>query len=98
MARITKPLFSDEARGSIAGLGSFRMGATGPQFIAPPKTRKAERGPRPKIRDCFAAAKAAHSAIVPTRIQIAGEWRDIRLPRWPEFWRQWLIDHPECTD
>ncbi|MDS4030785.1 MAG: hypothetical protein RKO66_12020 [Candidatus Contendobacter sp.] len=94
MAKITRPLFSDEARGSVAGLGSFRMGAHGPQFIAPPKTRKAEAQPRPAIRDQFAEAKAAHSAIVPERINVNGDWRNIRLPRWPEFWRQWLIDHP----
>ncbi|MDS4029496.1 MAG: hypothetical protein RKO66_05435 [Candidatus Contendobacter sp.] len=98
MAKVTRPLFSDEARGPIAGIGSFRMGAHGPEFIAPPKARKAEAQPKPKIRECFKAAKAAHSAIVPERINVNGDWRDIRLPRWPEFWRQWLIDHPDCQD
>ncbi|KAB2924159.1 MAG: hypothetical protein F9K25_17905 [Candidatus Contendobacter sp.] len=98
MAKVTKPLFSDEARGSIAGIGSFRMGQHGPQFIAPPQTRKVESGERPRIRDCFAAAKAAHSEITPTRVKIDKKWREVRFPKWPEFWRQWLLDHPDCKD
>lgn len=97
MAKVTRPLFSDAARGTVAGIGSFRMGANGPEFIAPPKTRKTEAKPHPKIRDCFAAAQAAYSLIEPQKVKIGKETRLIRLPRWPEFWRQWLIDHPECT-
>jgi len=96
MTKVTSPLFGAEAHGRIGEIGSFRRGRHGPEFIQHPKTRKVEAGPQPIIRACFQAAKAAHSAIPPIRIKIGDRWVKVRLPRWPEFWRQWLIDHPEC--
>lgn len=96
MAKVTSPLFAESASGPVAGIGSFRMGKNGPEFIAPPKTRKDEVGPQLKMRHCFAAAKAAYSLVTPTKVKFGKEYRLIRLPRWPDFFRQWLIDHPEC--
>lgn len=98
MAKVTRPLFANSASGPVAGMGSFRMGRHGPEFITPQKARKTEAGPRPKIRDGFAAAQAAYSQITPVKVKFGKKYRLIRLPRWPDFWRQWLIDHPEYRE
>lgn len=34
MVKVIRPLFSDEARGRIADIGSYRRGKHGPEFIA----------------------------------------------------------------
>lgn len=96
MTKVTGPLFGTQATGKIGPLGAFRAGRHGPEFVAPQDpTRRKATPPRP-IHACFAAAKAAHSAITPTPYWNGIEWRSHRLPSFPDFWRQWLIDHPEC--
>lgn len=97
MVKVVRPLFSDSARGRVADIGSFRMGRHGPEFIA--QGRPTDR-PTPRMlarRACFAAAKAAHSAIPPTGYMVGNRVRYRRVPDWPTFWRQWLVDHPECS-
>lgn len=97
MVKVVRPLFSDSARGRIADIGSFRMSRNGPQFIAQAQPTDNPNPAQLTRRACFAQAKAAHSAIPPTAFWDGQRttWR--RVPDWPSFWRQWLIDHPECS-
>ena len=71
--------------------------AHGPQFIAQAQPTDNPTPQQLTRRACFAQAKAAHSAIPPTAFWDGQRttWR--RVPDWPSFWRQWLIDHPECS-
>ena len=97
MVKVVRPLFSDSARGRIADIGSFRMSRHGPQFIAQAQpTDNPTPGQRAR-RECFRLAKAAHSAIAPSWVNVNGEWVKRRVPDWPTYWRQWISDHPECT-
>ena len=86
MVKVVRPLFSDSARGRIADIGSFRMSRNGPQFIAQAQPRDNPTPAQRTRRDWFRTAKAAHSA----------QPKETR-PAWPSFWRQWLLDHPECS-
>lgn len=79
MTRVTHPLFSSWATGPIAGLGSFRMGRHGPEFIftATP-------------HDPSTTAQEAHRALFR---QARAEWKALTLPRpkWGPWWAQWYI-------
>lgn len=97
MVKVVRPLFSDSARGRIADIGSFRMSRNGPQFIAQAQPTDRPTAQQLTRRICFAQAKAAHSAIPPTGYSVGNRTRYRRIPDWPSFWRQWLIDHPACT-
>lgn len=96
MAKVEQPLFGDSAVGKIGNIGTFRQGRHGPEFIKIAKGSGGNTETQQRQRACFAAAKAAHSQIVPTLI--ATEPRKIyrRFPDWPTFWAQWLAEHPEC--
>lgn len=96
MTKVTRPLFGDTARGNIGDLGTFRMGRYGPEFIAIARGTGGHSDAQLRLRDCFRAAKAAHSAIPPTPYESDGTSGTHRIPAWPDFWRQWLIDHSEC--
>ena len=85
MVKVVRPLFSDSARGNIADIGSFRMAPSGPQFIAMASPSDPKTAPQLQSRDCFRRAKAEHTAL-----------GDGNRPPWPDFWRTWLADHPEC--
>ena len=97
MVKVVRPLFSDSARGRIADIGSFRMSRNGPQFIAQAQPTDNPNPAQLTRRACFAQAKAAHSAIPPTAYMVGNVTRYKRIPDWPSFWRQWLLDHPECS-
>jgi len=96
MTKVTRPLFGDAANGNIGDLGTFRNGRHGPEFIRIAQGSGGHSEAQTRLRACFRQAKAAHSAIEPTDY-VSGEYRLWhRVPSWPEFWRQWLLDHPEC--
>lgn len=97
MTKVSSPLFGTSATGKIGAIGTFRMGRHGPEFIAIAKGSGGWTEPQDRLRACFTAAKAAHSLIEPTRYQVGKRWYSHRIPAWSDFWRQWLIDHPECT-
>lgn len=96
MTKVTGPLFGTRATGSVADFGTFRMGQHGPEFIQ----IAAQDGPaseaQARLRACFATARAAWLLITPTKVKRGGRWVWRRSPPWPDYWRQWLIDHPEC--
>lgn len=97
VVKLIQPLFSDVARGRIGDIGTFRMGRHGPELIsisAGPTCDPSERQIR--LRACFLNARIAWLAIVPQRAYEGGKWRLKRIPHWPNFWRTWLEDHPEC--
>ena len=97
MVKVVRPLFSDSAHGRIADIGSFRMSRNGPQFIAQAQPRDNPTPGQLTRRECFKLAKAAHSAIEPTGFPNGTGTIFRRVPDWPTFWRQWLLDHPECS-
>lgn len=96
MTRVTRPLFGATARGNLGDLGTFRMGRYGPEFITIARGTGGRTPQQQRLRSCFSAAKAAHSAIAPVFWESDGKSGWHRIPSWPEFWQQWLIDHPEC--
>jgi len=96
MTRVTGPLFGTAAVGRIDDIGSFRMGRHGPEFIQQAKGSGGNTDAQQRLRTCFAEAKAAHSAITPTSYWDGDRTRYHRIPDWPTFWAQWLIDHPDC--
>lgn len=98
MTKVTSPLFGSSARGNVGDLGTFRMGRHGPEFIAIAQGSGGHSEAQQRRRDCFAEAKAAHSALTPVDWEVGGKIGTHRVPSWPVFWRQWLIDHPECNE
>lgn len=96
MTKVTGPLFGTSANGNIGDLGYFRTTGTTSEFIAAPDvTARKPTTPRP-IHRCFAEAKAAHHLIPAVRVKEGDVWHTYRTPSWPDFWRQWLVDHPDC--
>lgn len=83
MTRVTGPLFSDTARGPIAGLGSFRMGRHGPEFIATARTTRPPSTRQQEMRALFAEAMAEWLALTPPR------------PPWATFWAEWYAEHTQ---
>jgi len=98
MVRVVQPLFADTARGRIGTIGTFRMSPSGPQFIEQAKGSGGNTAAQQALRRCFAEAKAAHALIPPIPWVVGTRKGRARTPRWPEFWRQWLLDHPECQE
>jgi hypothetical protein len=96
MVRIVSPLFGTAATGNVGTAGTFRMSRYGPEFIAIAKGSGGDTPAQRALRACFKEAKAAHSLIEPTP-WISGKKSGLaRVPDWPTFWQQWLLDHPEC--
>lgn len=94
MTKVTGPLFSDDAKGDIADLGTFRRHGGSFQFIAFARGAGGHTDRQAALRQRFKAAKAAHSQIEPQWVAINGRRYFRRTPTWPDFWAQWLIDHP----
>lgn len=94
MVRITRPLFATSATGKIKGMGSYRKTRAGTVHLInhawpnPNSTR-----PSPVNAQHLAIAKRQHAQIAPTQILIGGKLRWLILPRWPEFWVQYLVDN-----
>lgn len=94
--RVTSPLFGDSAHGSVQGLITFRTRG-GTAFAV----RRSPGPPTPPasgatIRGCFATAIEAWTSQPRGWHTYKGHYRYMRWPAWPDFWRQWLIDHPDC--
>ena len=91
--KIDGPLFAQAATGTIRGIGTFKT-YRGQPYIAPngaaPRTPPTAGDP---IRTLFTEALAAYSAITPTWHKIGKNWHLYRLPRWPAFWAQYVIDN-----
>ena len=85
MVKITSPLFSNEAYGKFADIGAFRRGQHGPQLVKQPVVNIRNTEAQLKIRACFKVAINAWSQLPP-----------LTRATWPVYWRQWLVDHPEC--
>lgn len=96
MTKVHSPLFGESAVGRIGNIGTFRMGRHGPEFIRQAQGVARRTDAQARIRECFQEAKAAHSLIEPTRFKIGDQWYEHRIPLWADFWRQWILDHPEC--
>lgn len=96
MVRIVQPLFGSAAAGRVGTIGSFRMSPRGPQFIQRARGSGGSTAGQRRIRNCFAAAKAEHTLIKPKPWVIGTRKGIARTPLWPVFWRQFLLDHPEC--
>jgi hypothetical protein len=85
MAKVTRPLFSDSARGPLGSYSSFRMAPGGPQFIRQARPRDARTPAQLRVRACFVAARAAY-------FKVPKAYR----PTWKSYWVDWLATHPEC--
>lgn len=94
MTKIIRPLFGNTATGRVADIGSFRASPSGPQFI------RQARNPHPRSpaqqtqAQRFRTARAAWMALPLQNIQDGNKTIKRRIPDWPTFWRQWLVDHP----
>ena len=85
MVKVTRPLFSNAAYGTFADIGTFRRGQQGPQLIKQTIVNDRKTESQLKMRACFKVAINAWSQLpVYTR------------GKWSVYWRQWLVDHPEC--
>ena len=85
MVKVTRPLFSNAAYGTFADIGTFRRGQHGPQLIKQLIVNDRKTEAQLKMRACFKAA--------------ISEWSQLSVytrTTWPVYWRQWLVDHPEC--
>ena len=85
MVKVTRPLFSNAAYGTFADIGTFRRGQHGPQLIKQTIVNDRKTEAQLKMRACFKAA--------------ISEWSQLSVwtrTTWPVYWRQWLVDHPEC--
>lgn len=85
MVKVTRPLFSNAAYGTFADIGTFRRGQHGPQLIKQTIVNDRKTEAQLKMRACFKAA--------------ISEWSQLSVytrEKWPVYWRQWLVDHPEC--
>lgn len=97
MTRVFSPLFGTAASGRVGTLGSMRTRGGKTQFIQQAKGLGGRTAAQQRLRACFAAAKAAHSAL-PIETHYVGDVPyHYRTPAWPDFWRQWLADHEDCT-
>ena len=85
MAKVTKPLFANAATGSIAGVGSFRKGKHGYQFMTTSAPTKDPTAAQLKMRACFSVARSAWC-------QLPEQSRST----WPVYWRAYILAHPEC--
>ncbi len=92
--KIDSPLFSDAASGAIRGVGSFRTTPGGTFLVPSPGGNTTPNPAQQQQRNSFADAKAAHSKIVPSIVFAGGRYRKRRIPSWPDFWAQWLINNP----
>jgi hypothetical protein len=86
MVKVTRPLFSNAAYGTFADIGTFRRGQHGPQLIKQPIVNDRKTEAQLKMRACFKAAISEWSQL-PT----------LTRGKWSVYWRQWLVDHPECN-
>ena len=92
--RITRPLFSDSARGRISGLGSFRAARSGTHhLVVEPFPKQARASPDPVRAAHLGAAKKLHAQIPPTKVLLGGKWRWLILPEWPAYWAQYQADN-----
>ena len=94
--KLDSPLFGDTARGTIRGFGTFRTTTAGTHLVTNARGNRTSVGATTNLRACFASAKAAHAALPLTWTKIGGRWHGRRVPDWPAFWLQWLIDNPGC--
>ena len=85
MVKVTRPLFSNAAYGTFADIGTFRRGQHGPQLIKQTIVNDRKTEAQLKMRACFKAAISEWSQL-PT----------LTRGKWSVYWRQWLVDHPEC--
>jgi hypothetical protein len=85
MVKVTRPLFSNAAYGTFADIGTFRRGKHGPQLIKQTIVNDRKSEGQLKMRACFKAAISEWSQL-PT----------LTRGKWSVYWRQWLVDHPEC--
>jgi hypothetical protein len=85
MVKVTRPLFSNAAYGTFADIGTFRRGKHGPQLIKKTIVNDRKSEGQLKMRACFKVAINAWSQLPP-----------LTRGKWSVYWRQWLVNHPEC--
>lgn len=85
MVKVTEPLFSDNVRGTIGGVLTFRRGRHGPEAIKPRSETRTHTDGLTPIQQCFAIAKAEHTALDPST-----------RPSWEDYWNQYLTNNPQC--
>jgi hypothetical protein len=85
MVKVTRPLFSNAAYGTFADIGTFRRGQHGPQLIKQTIVNDRKSESQLKMRACFKVAISEWSQLPP-----------LTRGKWSVYWRQWLVDHPEC--
>lgn len=94
MTRVSRPLFSDSARGDFAGLGTYRMGRHGPEFIRLATGQRTPVATLTPSQTRFQEAVAAFKLLTPEWTEEDGRRYFRRNPRWALFWAQWVEDHP----
>lgn len=92
--KISNPLFGTTARGIISRVGSFRRARSGTYHIVTGQLgNRTNHAASADLNNHFAIAKAQHSAIVPTVISTPSGPRLRRVPSWPDYWEQYVLDN-----
>lgn len=88
--RITGPLFSETAKGSISGVGTFRN--VGGKVFLEQKRRGPELPPEAgaEMRALFAEAWNDYLALPPSKPRNVQGKLVYRQPTWGKFWQEWL--------
>lgn len=94
--KVTSPLFAVSASGSIAGVGTYSRLPDGSFIVTAVKTGN----PNPnkdnlRMRESFKEAMAIWITLPKTLRPLNGRFYWIINPRWPDYWAQWVLDHPE---
>lgn len=98
MSKVTGPLFGTTAAGTIAGLGYFRQGRHGPEFVPLTDARGRKSQRQRAINSGFRIAQIEWLASPTQRVKIAGKWFTRYVTPWETYWNAWLDNHPEYRD
>ncbi len=94
--KITRPLFADSAKSTIRSVGKYVI-KNGQSYIISEKKNPALAKNLPEsMSDCLAQAKKLHSLIPPTQVNVSGKLVMRIIPKWADYWSQYLIDNPAC--
>jgi len=94
VAKIEKPLFSELAGGSIAGLLTFRTRDGKAETMQQRKSTRDPSAEQELHRTRFATAHDEWMLLQKQRVHINKRYYWRRIPDWPTFYHTWITEHP----
>jgi hypothetical protein len=94
MAKVGRPLFSDTVKGGLRGVGVFVTKGTSTTFRSYPKRTVVASSAQNLQRSKFNLARIDWLKLPVIDEPFKNRVLHHRVPSWPEFFRQWLIDNP----